>query len=324
MSTHQFKSSVLVTGANGFVGRHLCTALAKRMIDFKPVLRKTSADFSSNVPELIAEINAQTDWSDALVDVECVVHLAARVHVMQDAHANPLEEYRRANVYSTLNLARQASNAGVKRFVFMSSAKVNGEFSHSGRPFVADDLPRPSDPYGVSKLEAESALMKLSQDTGMEVVVIRSPLVYGAGVKANFFSMMRWLNRGLPLPFGSIHNQRSLVFVDNLVDLIVRVLDHPKAAGQVFLVSDDEDVSTTRLLKTISSSFGKQNLLIPVPAFLLKALLSAIGQRGLSDRLLASLQLDISQTKKILEWEPPVSFQAGIKKTTAAYLDSLK
>jgi nucleoside-diphosphate-sugar epimerase len=314
----------LITGANGFVGRHLCEALDKRAINYKSVLRKANAEFSSHSPVVIAEINSQTDWSDALGDVGCVVHLAARVHVMQEAHANPLEEYRRANVDSTLNLAHQAANAGVKRFVFISSAKVNGQFNHSGRPFRADDLPRPSDPYAVSKLEAESALMQLSRETGMEVVVIRPPLIYGAVVKANFFSIMRLLNLCVPLPFGSIQNQRSLVFVDNLVDLIVRVLDHPNAAGQVFLVSDDEDVSTTRLLKTISIALGKQSWLIPVPVFLLKALFVVSGRRDLSDRLLSSFKLDISQTKKILDWEPPVRFEAGIKATTTAYLDTLK
>jgi UDP-glucose 4-epimerase len=324
MGAHQLRNRVIVTGANGFVGQHLCVALAKKAISFIPVLRKASPEFASHAPLVIAEINANTDWSDVLVNVSCVVHLAARVHVMQDSHANPLEEYRRVNVDSTMNLARQAASAGVKRFVFMSSAKVNGEFNHAGRPFTADDLPRPSDPYGVSKLEAECALMQLSQETSMEVVVIRPPLIYGAGVKANFLSMMRWLNRAVPLPFGSIPNQRSLVFVGNLVDLIVKVLDHPKAVGQVFLVSDDEDVSTTRLLKTISSTLGKKSWLMPVPAFLLKALLFAIGQRGLSDRLLGSLQLDISHTKKVLDWKPPVRFEDGIKTTTAAYLETLK
>ena len=240
---------------------------------------------------------------------------------MQDKNSNSLDEYRGINVDSTLNLARQAASLGVKRFVFLSSAKVNGEINNAGQPFTADDKPDPKDPYGISKFEAEFALMQLSKETGMEVVIIRPPLVYGPGVKANFLSMMNWLYKSIPIPFGMIDNKRSLVFIDNLVDLLIRVIDHPKAAGQVFLVSDDHDVSTTTLLKSMSSALGKKVKLISVPLFFLKIIFCLIGKSNLSQRLLGSLCLDISKTKEILDWTPPVSFEEGIKKTAKSFLN---
>jgi UDP-glucose 4-epimerase len=324
MSVPKIKS-VLVTGANGFVGTALVPKLVGCGFEVRRLVRDKNYKDNLKIKSFcIDDLDDVVDLNEPLKDVDVVVHLAARVHVMTDKHIDPLAEYRRVNVESTMNLARQAATLGVKRFVFVSSIKVNGELTRKDMLFKADDNPNPQDPYGVSKLEAEAGLMRLAKETGMEVVIIRPPLVYGPGVKANFLSMIKVLDRGIPLPFGNVNNKRSLVFVDNLVDLLATVIDHPKAAGQVFLVSDDEDVSTTCLLKTISSSLGKQNWLMPVPGFLVKALLFATGQRGLSDRLLASLQLDVSQTKKILEWKPPVSFRAGIKKTTAAYLDSLK
>ena len=325
MSNQQtYQNKILVTGASGFIGRSLCRELARRAYDFRAAVRCDEAPIWGFREIAVGQIDFETDWSKSLNSVSVVVHLAARVHVMNDQEFDPLSAFRTMNVDGTLNLARQAARLGVKRFIFLSSVKVNGEFTKKDAPFRANEKPNPQDPYGISKLEAESALMQLSSESGMEVVVLRPPLVYGPGVKANFLSMMNWLNKSIPMPFGNINNKRSLVFIDNLVDLIVKVIDHPKAAGQVFLVSDDEDVSTTCLLKTILKALGNSNLLIPIPAFLLKALLVVLGRRGLSDRLLGSLQLDISKTKKLLDWKPPVSFDQGIKKTTMAYLDTLK
>jgi nucleoside-diphosphate-sugar epimerase len=286
------------------------------------VLRKASAEFSSHRPVVIADINAHTDWSNALVGVDCVVHLAARVHVMQDAHANPLEEYRRVNVDSTLNLARQAASAGVKRFVFMSSAKVNGEFNQAGRPFTADDLPGPSDPYGVSKLEAECALMQLSQETGMEVVVIRPPLVYGKGVKANFANMLKLIKLGFPLPFGAIHNQRSLIYIENLTSFITACITHPKAANNTFLVSDGEDVSTTHLLKACAFALNKPLWLIPVPQAWLAFVFKLLGKASMADRLLGNLQIDNTHACQTLAWRPPYTLAQGLGRTVNVVLDT--
>jgi len=260
------------------------------------------------------------DWLSSLESIDCVIHLAARVHVSKDTAKDPLAEYRIVNVEKTLDLARQASSFGVKRFIFVSSVKVNGELTEKDMPFRADDIPNPQDPYGLSKCEAEAGLIKLAKETGMEVVVIRPPLVYGPGVKANFLSMIKMLDKGIPLPLGNVSNKRSLVFVDNLVDLLIRVIDHPKAAGQVFLVSDDHDVSTTTLLRSISYALGKKAKLIPVPLFFLKAIFYLIGKPGLSQRLLGSLCLDISKTKKLLNWSPPICFEEGIKRTARSFL----
>jgi nucleoside-diphosphate-sugar epimerase len=316
--------SVLVTGASGFVGRQLCEELVQKR--YKVVAAVRSANIPIDNVELVVlgAIDIATDWSVGLHNVDIVIHLAARVHVVNDTAIDSLSEFRKINVDATLNLARQAARLGVKRFIFLSSVKVNGEFTEKDVLFQANEQANPQDSYGVSKLEAESALMQLSKKTGMEVVIIRPPLVYGPGVKANFLSMMNWLNKSVPLPFGNITNKRSLVFIDNLVDLLVKVIDHPKAAGQVFLVSDDEDVSTTKLLQSLSIALGKKALLIKVPMCFLNITLRLVGKSGLSQRLLSSLQLDITKTKKLLDWTPTVSFEDGIKKTAAAYLEDLK
>jgi nucleoside-diphosphate-sugar epimerase len=289
---------ILITGAKGFVGRVLCQSLK----DFDVVQA------------------GRDDWLSSLASINCVIHLAARVHIFKEAAKDPLAEYREVNVKKTLDLARQAASLGVKRFVFVSSVKVNGELTKKDISFRADDIPNPQDPYGVSKLDAEIGLMQLAKKTGMEVVIVRPPLVYGPGVKANFLSMIKILDKGIPLPFGNVRNKRSLVYIDNLVDLLIRLIDHPKAPGQVFLVSDDHDVSTTVLLKSMSFALGKKSLLIPVPVFLLQTIFCLIGKSSLSQRLLGSLRLDITKTKEILDWTPPVSFEDGIKKTAMSFL----
>jgi nucleoside-diphosphate-sugar epimerase len=314
-------SRILVTGASGFVGQHLCATLAKLQIIFIPVVRKSVTQYSSN--QYIADINEVADWTDTLTNVSCIVHLAGHVHKMDKVSQGNREAFFKTNYLSTILLAKQAAKAGVKRFVFVSSLSVYG--THCSENLLDELTPcKPLSHYASSKYEAELALLALSKVSNMEVVIIRPPLVYGPGNKGNFQRLINLVCSGVPLPFGNVNNKRSFGFVDNLVDLIINVLDHPKAAGQVFLVSDDEDVSTTRLLKTIASKLGKQNWLMPIPALLLKALLVVLGRRGLSDRLLGSLQLDISKTKFFLDWKPPVSFDEGIKKTTMAYLDTLR
>jgi UDP-glucose 4-epimerase len=233
---------------------------------------------------------------------------------MHDTAADPLTAFRAVNVEGTLNLARQAAAAGVKRFVFVSSVKVNGEATLPGQPFTADDAPAPLDAYGISKMEAEQALREIALQTGMEVVIIRPPLVYGPGVKANFAAMMRWLQRGVPLPLGAIHNQRSLVALDNLVDLIVTCLTHPAAANQTFLVSDGEDVSTTELLRRMGRAMGRPARLIPVPVSWLKLAAALVGKRDVAQRLCGSLQVDIEKTRRLLGWTPPLTLDQGLKK----------
>jgi nucleoside-diphosphate-sugar epimerase len=240
---------------------------------------------------------------------------------MHDESSDPLAEFRKVNVEGTLNLARQAAEAGVRRFIFISSIKVNGEGTPLGSPYRADAQPQPADSYGISKMEAEQGLRALAAETGMEVVIIRPTLVYGPGVKANFLSMMRWLHKGVPLPFGAIHNQRSLVALDNLVDLIVTCIDHPAAANQTFLVSDGEDLSTTELLRRMATALGKPARLLPVPSWLLEAGASILGKKALSQRLCGSLQVDISKTRELLGWTPPLSVDAALRKTAAHFLE---
>jgi nucleoside-diphosphate-sugar epimerase len=240
---------------------------------------------------------------------------------MKDSSLDPLYEFRKVNVEGTLNLARQAVENGVKRFIFISSIKVNGEFTDSThKVFQSDDKPNPIDPYGISKFEAEEGLRQLSKETGLEVIIIRPPLVYGPGVKANFLSMMKWVNRGIPLPLGSINNKRSLVALDNLVDLIVTCIHHPKAKNQTFLVSDGEDLSTSDLLKRMASAMNKKLLLIQIPVICLKLCAILIGRKNLSQRLMSSLQVDITKTRDLLGWNPPVSIDQAMLITAQAFL----
>ncbi|GAB2182005.1 SDR family oxidoreductase [Denitratisoma sp. agr-D3] len=263
----------------------------------------------------IGSLSSVTDWTEVLSKVEQVVHLAARVHVMNDKSSDPLAEFRRVNVEGSAALARQAAVAGVRRFVFLSSVKVNGEFTEAGHPFTADDAPAPEDSYGVSKYEAEQLLRQIADETGMEVVIIRPPLVYGPGVKANFESMMRWLARGVPLPLATVtENRRSLVALDNLVDLTMTCLNHPAAANQTFLVSDGEDISTAELLKRMGAAMGKPARLFCVPSALLKLGATVLNKPGIYQRLCGSLQLDIAKTRQLLGWAPPVSVDEGLRR----------
>ena len=315
-------TKIAITGASGFVGKELVSTLRNAGMFCRSIFRGAqSLPYSDQY--VVPEINGDTKWLDAFVDVKCVVHLAARVHVMHDQSLDPLGEFRRVNVEGTLNLARQAAAQGVRRFIFISSIKVNGEFTQLGSPFTAEDVPQPMDPYGISKMEAELGLREIAAQTGMEVVIIRSPLVYGPGVKANFRNMMSWLHKGVPLPFGAIHNKRSLVALDNLVDLIITCIDHPNAANQTFLVSDDADLSTSELLRKTAQYFDKSSMLVPVPQVLLETGLRLIGKKDIAQRLCGSLQVDIAKTKSLLDWRPPVSVDVGLRKTVDAYLAEL-
>jgi nucleoside-diphosphate-sugar epimerase len=314
---------ILVTGASGFVGKALCANLIRRCPLRISVRDKSAGTWPAGIDVIEASLSPEQDWIAALSGVSSVVHCAARVHVMNEESTDPLAEFRRVNVDGTLRLARQAAEAGVQRFIFVSSIKVNGEHSQPGQPFTADQMPMPGDPYGVSKCEAEAGLRALSQETSMEVAIIRPPLVYGPGVKANFLAMMCWLQRGVPLPLGGVtENRRSLVFLDNLVDLIVTCIDHPAAANQTFLVSDDEDLSTAALLRRMAAALGKPARLIPVPVGLISLGAKLIGRPGIAQRLCGSLQVDIGKTKSLLGWVPPISVDEGLRRTAAHWINS--
>lgn len=308
---------ILVTGASGFVGTALVDRLATHP-DFTPraVTRHENQHLSPAIDAVqISGLTSDVDWNAALQGIDAVVHAAARVHVMKDTSTDPLIEFRRVNVDGTLNLARQAAKSGVKRFVFISSIKVNGEGTLFDKPYRAEDPPAPADPYGVSKMEAEKELLQLAKETGIDVVIIRPPLVYGPGVKANFASMLKWLDRCAILPFGAVNNRRSFISLDNLIDFIVTSINHPEAANHVFLVSDGEDVSTTELLKKTADAMGKKTLLLPVPVGIMRFVSKLLGKENVTDRLFGSLQVDISKAKKMLGWTPPLSVDEGLLRT---------
>lgn len=312
--------TTLVTGANGFVGSALCARLRKDGAPVRGSVRSSNVRPGGTEGVTVGGLASDTDWSEALKNVEQVVQLAARVHVMNDKSSDPLAEFRRVNVEGTAALARQAADAGVRRFVFLSSVKVNGEFTEAGQPFNANDVPAPEDPYGLSKHEAEQLLRQIAAETGMEVVIIRPPLVYGPGVKANFESMMRWLARGVPLPLAAVtRNRRSLVALDSLVDLIVTCLNHPAAANQTFLVSDGEDLSTAQLLKRMGAAMGQPARLFYVPTALLKLGATVVSRPGIYQRLCGSLQLDIAKTRQLLGWIPPVSVDEGLRRAAEGF-----
>ncbi len=312
---------ILVTGATGFVGRALCAALIKSC-PIRIAVRNTAGESPVDGVDVVrGELSATADWSAAMAGVVAVVHCAARVHVMNDDAVDPLAEFRRINVEGSLQLARQAAAAGVRRFVFLSSIKVNGEQTDPGRPFTADQAPGPLDPYGISKMEAEAALRALARETGMAVVIIRPPLVYGPAVKGNFLAMMRALWRGIPLPLGAVTaNRRSLVALDNLVDLIVTCIDHPAAVNQTFLVSDAEDLSTAALLRRMGQALGRPARLLPVPVGALRLAATLLGRPGIAQRLCGSLEVDIDKTRHLLGWSPPFSVDEGLRRTAAHWM----
>lgn len=316
------QSVIVITGASGFIGSALLRRLAQKgEFELCAAVRRLSCDIPDGIRRLhVGDLLPDTQWRHALTAVNVVVHTAARVHLMSDLAIDPMAEFRRVNVEGTLNLARQAAEVGVSRFVFVSSVKVNGEATPPGCPFHADDAPLPVDAYGVSKMEAEHGLRDIAAKTGMDVVIVRPPLVYGPGVKANFRAMMSWLRKGVPLPLGAIRNQRSLVALDNLVDLLVTCLDHPAAANETFLVSDGEDLSTSQLLRRLGKALGSPVRLIPVPSPLLKFGAGLVGKADIAQRLCDSLQVDISKTHHKLGWTPPVMVDDGLRRAAEEFL----
>ncbi len=310
---------VLVTGGNGFVGQSLCQQLLQQDYFVRAAIR----DFNKTVPAsekvLIGNLDANTDWSLALQDIQVVIHLAARVHVMKETSSDALAEFRKVNVEGTLNLARQAVQAGASRFIYLSSIKVNGEQTSDGMPYTPEDEPNPVDPYGISKQEAEKALRQLALETGLKVVIIRPPLIYGPSVKANFQSMMRIIDKNVPLPLAAINNKRSLVALDNLIDLILTCIKHPAAVNQTFLVSDGHDLSTPELLKRMAVALGKRAYLLPIPTVLLVSVATMLGKKAIAQRLCGSLQVDISKSRELLGWQPPLCVDDALDKVAQSY-----
>jgi len=301
---------ILLTGATGFLGSRLIKNLHAKKDVFLTAAVRRSAQISADRILEVQTLDANTDWSAVLTNQQVLIHTAARAHIMKDEVADPLAEYRRVNVDGTLNLARQAATAGVKRFIFISSIGVNG--NTNTRPFTEDDTPKPAELYAQSKWEAEQGLWKIQRETGMELVIIRPPLVYGPNAPGNFGSLMCWIEKGVPLPLGAIHNKRSLVAVDNLLDLIITCIDHTAAANQVFLAGDGQDLSTTELLRCVAKAAGKPSRLIPIPSSLLMFAATLLGKKDVAQRLLGSLQVDITKARDLLGWEPPISVEEGL------------
>jgi len=303
---------ILITGASGFIGRNLCAFLKGKNCFVRGAVRRQSCNISG-VDECIkaGDIGSGVDWTQALTGVDVVVHLAARVHVLKESAADSLEAFRKVNVLGTKRLAEQAAKAGIKRFIFISSVKVNGE--GSSRPYTENDPPDPQDAYGISKKEAEDALLNIAAETGLEVVILRLPLVYGPGVKANFKNLMKIAGSGLPLPLKRINNWRSFLYIGNLVDAIITCMTHPRAAGETFLVSDGEDVSAPDLIKMIASAMNKRAVLFSLPQGLLKALCKILGKSQEFDKLTGTLIVDSRKIRNLLGWKPPFTLEEGIK-----------
>ena len=310
-----------VTGANGFIGKALMAELMSNNYAVNAVVRSTnSGALDSAQTFAVGSIGSDTNFADALVGVDGLIHCAARVHIVKTNDAAALAAYREVNVRGTRRLAEQAVASGVRRFIYLSSIKVNGEQTDRALHFTHRDKAMPTDPYGLSKWEAEQVLHEVAAKTGLEVVIIRLPLVYGIEVKGNFLSMLDWLTRGVPLPLGAVNNRRSLLGVDNLVDLIMTCTHHPSAVNQTFLVSDDQDISTTDLLRTLAAALNKPARLLPVPTTLLALSAQLMRKQPIAQRLLGSLRVDISHTKETLAWAPPVGIEEGLQKTAKWYL----
>ena len=313
---------ILVTGANGFIGTHLCETLAKSGHEVRATARSLDPKSSTTREMIICDLESADNLDHLTTGCEAIVHLAGRAHVMSDDPATSESLYVSANVDATKKLAQSASRTGVKRMILMSSVKVNGESTTIDTPFTSHDTPNPQDPYGRSKARAEQALWDVTSTSGLEGVVIRPPLVYGPGVRANFASLIGIVGRGIPLPLGSIQNKRSFVSLDNLVDLIATTLQSPNAAGNTFLASDGNDLSTPDLIRSIASALGQSPKLFPFPSALLKLAAIATGKRGAYDRLCGSLTVDIALTKQKLSWSPPCTVQDSLQRTVDAFIRS--
>lgn len=328
--------NILLTGATGFVGKallrkltddgHRIFALVRKKSEQIPpyieqIITADISNLSSEVRKNKSDIITRSEdevlvkLREALRETDVIVHTAARVHVMNERSNNPLNLFRRVNSEATLALARMAAEAGVKRFVFLSTVKVNGESTSDRAPFSESDICQPDDPYAISKWEAEQGLFHISSTTPMESVIIRAPLIYGPGVKGNFATLYKFIEKGFPLPLASIKNQRSLLALDNLLSFINICLTHQMAANEIFLLSDDRDVSTPELVKCLADAQGKSALLLPLPVFLLRFLAFTVGKKAFSERLLGSLCVDVSKAKSLLDWKPVVTMQQQLSKT---------
>jgi len=311
---------ILVSGSSGFIGRRLCAYAAKNGHSIKAAVRSVDSHNISADALIVGDIGPDTDWSSALQGVDVIIHLAARVHVMKEASKYPLAEYRRVNVDETRNLALSAAKEGVKRFVFVSTIKVNGESTHK-KPFEEKDPPAPADPYSISKWEAEQALLEVSFRTGLEIVILRPPLVYGPGVKGNLLALMKYVDKGYPLPFGKISNKRSFISLDNLVDALLTSATVPECAGMTFLVSDGHTLSTSDLVKIIARAMNRKTNLINIP----EGLFSILGMvvpplRPVIDRLTGSLVVDSSLFGHVTGWSPVQTVDEGIESMVSEYL----
>jgi len=309
---------IAVTGANGFIGRALCNALFLRGQPVRALVRKAPTD-NCYETMVVGDVASDTDWSIALAGIDCVIHCAARAHVLSESAANPLEAFRAVNLRATQRLAKRAASVGVRRLIFLSSIGVLGVRTNGRPPFSVRDTPDPPENYGISKWEAEQALWEIAQSTGLEVVVVRPPLVYGPGVRANFLRLMQLVDKGVPLPLGGVDNSRSLIGLENLVDLIVRCIDHPAAPGQTFLVSDGQDISTTELILELAKTMDRPVRLLSLPRAWLRFAAWGVGRLAEVDRLTDSLRVDIRHTCETLDWQPPISLQTGLQRTVCAY-----
>lgn len=304
---------ILVTGYNGFIGSSLCEKLRDQgNIVFN--LPRTLIKQDNIKKPLSTYIDKEPDESFNFQNVECIVHLAARVHVMKEVAGNPLAEFRKVNVEGSLNLAQQAMRAGVKRFIFISSIGVNGVTTAPGKAFSEKDKVNPHNAYAISKWEAEQGLMNIAAETGLEVVIIRPPLVYGHNAPGNFGSLVKAIKRGIPLPLKNINNQRSFIALDNLIDFIITCTTHPNAENQTFLVSDGEDISTTELIRGIANAAGVSPRLFPIPTWALQMGGNLLGKGDAVQRLCGNLQVDISKARDLLGWTPPISVEEGLKR----------
>jgi len=310
---------VLVTGASGFVGTATCARLVTQGMDVIGTVRHLPAQPLQGVEyHRMGDLGADADWRGALSGVDAIVHCAARVHVMRETVADPVAAFRTANVVGTVQLARQAAERGIRRFIFLSSVKVNGE--GGAVAYCETDLAAPKDIYGLSKYEAEVGLREIATQTGMELVVLRPPLIYGPGVKANFQSLMRALARGIPLPLGALQNRRSLVALGNIIDLIVTCIKHPAAVNETFFVSDGEDLSTTELIRRLAVAMGRPACLVPVPAMALTIGLTLLGKREVATRLCGTLLVNITKVRQLLGWAPPISVDEGLRRTAEYFI----
>ena len=309
----------LITGANGFVGQPLCAELLRQGLSVRAALRSLGQFTDGAEVVAVGNIDGDTDWMKVLQGVDVVIHLAARVHVMQDTATDPAAEFLKVNLHGTVNLARQAARAGVKRLVYVSSVKVSGEGTGDARPFTELDEPNPQDPYGVSKWQAEQVLQRIAQQTGMKIVIVRPPLVYGPGVKGNFISLLAAIDKGMPLPLAGAKNARSMIYVGNLVDALIVCATRPAAAGQTYLLSDGEAVSTAKLVDEIAEALGRKSRSFYFPPGLIRFAASILGRSAQVDRLFGSLRVNDEKIRRELSWTPPYTLAQGLRDTVDWY-----